>query len=187
MMVIEQRLYTAAEFEQIADSAENANRLLELINGEIVEKPMPTEEHSLAAGNLFATLWNWNSRHKSGRVHMEVRYRKPEDEHNARIPDIAFSSARRPLVKQGSVPDMPDLAVEVLSPHQSLKELREKARYFLASGSKLVWLVIPEKRLIEVYAPDNEQVLNDDDTLSGGEVLPGFEMPVRDVFADPME
>lgn len=185
-MAIEHRLYTVEEFEQIADSPENADRLLELINGEIVEKPMPTEEHSIAAGNIFAAAWNWNTQHKLGRVHMEVRYRKPEDEHNARIPDIAFSSAKRPLVKQGSVPEMPDLAVEVLSPDQSLKELREKARYFIANGTKLVWLVIPEKRLIEVYAPDDEQVLDETDTLTGGDVLPGFSMPVRDVFADPM-
>lgn len=186
-MAIEHRLYTVEEFEQIADSPENAERLLELVNGEIVEKPMPTEEHSNAAGNIFAAAWNWNAQHKLGRVHMEVRYRRPEDEHNARIPDIAFSSAKRPLVKRGSVPEMPDLAVEVLSPNQSLKELREKARYFLANGTKLVWLVIPEKRLIEVYTPDKEEVLTEADTLDGDDVLPGFSMPVRAVFADPME
>ena len=186
-MAIEHRLYTVTEFEQIADSAENANRLLELVNGEIVEKPMPTEDHGLITTNLILALGNFAHPRKLGRVVGEVRYRKPKDEHNARIPDIAFSSTKRPLVKQGSVPEMPDLAVEVLSPHQSLKELREKARYFLANGTRLFWLVNPEKRLVEVYAADDEQVLNDGDTLSGGEVLPGFAMPVADVFADPVE
>lgn len=186
-MAIEHRLYTVEEFEQIADSPENAERRLELINGDIVEKPMPTEEHSIAAGNIFGALWNWNGQHKLGRVHMEVRYRKPEDRHNARIPDLAFSSASRPLVKRGSVPEMPDLAVEVQSPEQPLKELREKARYFLANGTKMVWLVITDKRLVEVYTPDDEQVLTESDVLTGGDVLLGFTLAVRDVFADPME
>lgn len=184
-MVVEHRLYTVEEFEQIADSAENAGRLLELVNGEIVEK-VPTEEHSIATGNIFAALWNWNTPRKLGRVHTEVRYRKLEDQHNAFIPDIAFSSAQRPLVKQGSVPEMPDLAVEVQSPNQSLKELREKAHYFLANGTKLFWLVIPEKRLIEVYTLTDEQILTEGDTLTGGDVLPEFALPVREVFADPM-
>jgi Uma2 family endonuclease len=186
-MAIEHRLYTVKEFEQIADSPENVERRLELVNGEIVEKPMPTEEHGVITGNIYGPLWNFVNPRKLGRVVIEVRYRKPDDQHNARIPDIAFSSAKRPLVKQGSVPEMPDLAVEVLSPDQSLKELREKARYFLANGTKLVWLVIPEKRLIEVYTPDKEEVLTEIDTLEGDNVLPGFSMAVRDVFADPME
>jgi Uma2 family endonuclease len=64
--------------------------------------------------------------------------------------------------------------------------MREKARYYLAHGTRLVWLVIPEKWLIEVYAPDDEQVLDGNDTLTGREVLPDFTLPVRDVFADPM-
>lgn len=185
-MSVKQHLLTVEEFEQYADSPENAERLLELVNGEIVEKPMPTEEHGVITGNIYGPLWNFVNPRKLGRVVVEVRYRKPGDQHNARIPDIAFSSTKRPLVKQGSVPELPDLAVEVLSPDQSLKELREKARYFVANGVKLVWLVIPEKRLVEVYTPEDEWVLNEDDTLTGRDVLPEFSLPVRDVFADPM-
>jgi Uma2 family endonuclease len=89
-------------------------------------------------------------------------------------------------VKKGSVPEMPDLAVEVKSPDDSLKLLRDKAHYYLANGTRLVWLVIPEKRLVEVYTPDDEQILTEEDTLSGEDVLPGFTLPVRDIFADPV-
>lgn len=99
-MAIEHRLYTVEEFEQIADLPENAERRLELVNGEIVEKPMPTEDHGLITTNLILALGNFAHPRKLGRVVGEVRYRKPEDEHNARIPDIAFSSAKRPNVQQ---------------------------------------------------------------------------------------
>jgi Uma2 family endonuclease len=184
-MVLEQRVYTLEEFERIAEAPENADRLLELINGEIVEK-VPTEKHGMIAGNMFGPLWNFVQQHKSGRIVMEVRYRSPDDQRNARIPDIAFSSARRPVVERGSVPEMPDLAVEVKSPDDTVKELREKARYFLMNGTRMVWLVYPGKRIIEVYTPDNEYILDETDTLSGGDVLPGFTLPVRDVFIDPI-
>jgi Uma2 family endonuclease len=183
-MALEQhRLYTVDEFERIADSPESQDRLLELINGEIVEKA-PTEKHGLVVGNIYGPLWTFVKQRRSGRVVMEVRHRMPDDQHNARIPDISFTAGNRPVVDKGSVPQMPDLAVEVKSPRDSLRRLREKARYYLANGARLVWLVIPEKRLIEVYAPDDEQILTEDDVLTDGAVLPGFTLAVRDVFTD---
>jgi Uma2 family endonuclease len=140
----------------------------------------------MMVGNIYGPLWNFVTPRKLGRVVMEVRHLAPDDERNARIPDISFSSAKRPIVEKGSVPQMPDLAVEVKSPDDTIRGMREKARYYLAHGTRLVWLVIPEKWLIEVYAPDDEQVLDENDTLTGREVLPDFTLPVRDVFADPM-
>jgi len=116
-----------------------------------------------------------------------VRYHTPGDDYNARIPDVSFSSAKRPIVKQGSVPELPDLAVEIQSPNQSLKSLREKARYFVGNGTKLFWLIIPNKQIVEIYTPDSEDVLKADDTLSGGDVLPEFSLAVRDIFRDPLE
>jgi Uma2 family endonuclease len=63
--------------------------------------------------------------------------------------------------------------------------MRDTAAYYLANGSRLVWLVYPNYRLIEVYRPDADIViLGEEDTLTGGDVLPGFELPVREVFAD---
>jgi Uma2 family endonuclease len=185
-MAVEQRLYTVEEFEQIADSPENADRLLELIDGEIVEK-VPTEQHGVTIVNLILPLGAFIYQRKLGRLVAETRYRNPEDRRNARIPDIAFSSAQRPIVERGSVPHMPDLAVEVRSPDDTIKGMREKTRYYLANGVKMVWLVFPDKRLVEVYTLDEELVLTEADTLSGGDVLPGFTLPVRDIFIDPME
>lgn len=182
-MVVEQRLYTVEEFEQLADSPENRDRLLELIDGEMVEK-VPTEKHGMTVGNIYGHLWTLVRQTRSGRVVMEVRHRAPGDNHNARIPDISYIAGNRPPVEKGSVPLMPDLAVEVKSPDDRWKDLREKARYYLAHGCKMVWLVHPEKRFVEVYTADEELVLFEDDLLDGGDVLPGFQMRVRDIFED---
>lgn len=183
MAVEKQRLYTVEEFEQFADAPENADRLLELIDGEVVEK-LPTQEHGLITGNIYGPLWNFVQRHRNGRVVMEVRHRVPGDTRNARMPDISFTRGNKPIVKKGSVPQMPNLAVEVKSLDDSLKEMREKARYYLAHGTRLVWLMIPEKRLVEVYTPDLEEVLTENDTLSGQDVLPDFSLAIRSIFMD---
>lgn len=176
--------YTFEEFEEFADSEENCERLLELIDGEIVEK-VPTQEHGMVAGNIYGPLWSHVKERKSGRVVMEVRHRMPDDQRNARIPDISYTSGNKPVVKKGSVPELPDLAVEVKSPNDILKKMREKVRYYLANGTKLVWLVFPDKKVIEVYSADEELILTENDMLTGGDVLPGFTLAVRDIFADP--
>ncbi len=182
-MVIQPRLYTVDEFEDFVDLPQNTDRRFELINGEIVEI-MPTEEHSLVAGNFYAALREFVRPRNLGRVAFEVRYRVPEDQHNARLPDVSFTSAARalPVTKKGAVPLMPDLAVEVKSPGDSLKDLREKAFYYMAHGTQLVWIANPDKRLIIVLTPDDEDILLDKETLTGGVVLPGFAISVAALF-----
>jgi Uma2 family endonuclease len=178
--------YTIDEYEQFVARPENAERIFELINGEIIEK-VPTEEHGLIGGNLTGSIWNFNREHKLGRVTVEPRHQTPDDRYNSRLPDVAFTSRARalPLVTQGAVPQMPDLAIEIKSPTDSLRKMRDKAAYYLANGAQLVWLVLPDKRLIEIYRASGEvDVLTENDTLDGEAVLPGFTLPVRDVFAE---
>ncbi len=184
MALSKQKLYTVKEFDDFIGLAENEDRLFELINGEIVEK-VPTEEHSLIVGNLYLLLRLFAEKRDLGRVAFEVRRKLPDDEHNARLPDVEFTAKERllPVVKKGAVPQMPDLAVDIKSPGDKLNRMREKAAYYLANGTKLVWLVYPEKRLVYVIASDDEDVLTDSDTLTGGDVLPEFAVPVKDIFA----
>lgn len=79
---------------------------------------------------------------------------------------------------------MPDLAVEIQSPDDRPMSLRKKAAYYIANGTRLVWLVLLEKRQVEVYRPGEKVVgLTEDDTLDGGDVLPRFSVLVRDIFA----
>lgn len=162
---------------------ENRERLLELVHGEIVEK-MPTEEHGIIVLRIGSRLLIFVEANNLGRVGVEIRHRNPEDNYNDRLPDISFTAdTTTPVVTEGAVLRLPDLAVEVKSPSDSYRQMRDKADYYLANGVKLVWLVYPEKRLIESYVASGEiQILNEADALEGGDVLPGFSMAVSEVF-----
>lgn len=186
-MTVLDRLCTIYEFEQMLSLPENQDRLLELINGEVVEK-MHTEEHGMIASNINIELGSYVKQHKAGRVGIEVRHRVIEDRLNARMPDVSFTRAQRPVVKRESVPHLPDIAIEIKSPDDSIKQFRAKAEYYLANGVQLVWLVYPQQRMIEVYSLDGDvEILFEGGQLTGGEVLPGFSMPISEVFADPLE
>jgi len=178
--------YTVAQFERDYLSPEHSNRLFELINGEVHEK-MPTQQHGLIASNINLELALYARQTKTGRPGIEVRHQIPEDKRNSRLPDVSFVCAKGPLVEHGSVAGMPDLAVEIKSPTDTITEMRETAAYYVANGSRLVWLVYPNYRLVEVYRPEADvEILGEDDTLTGGDVLPGFALPVRAIFADPL-
>ncbi|MBZ0297255.1 MAG: Uma2 family endonuclease [Anaerolineae bacterium] len=181
-MAVQQTLYTVEEFEDILARPENRDRLLELVDGEIVEK-VPAQKHGVIAGNVFGFLWNHCRMTEQGRVEQEVRHRLPGDEHNDRLPDVSYyADASKPLVERGPVPYFPDLAVEVKSPDDSWPGMRAKARYYLDNGCRMVWLLYPEKQLIFVLTADDEDVLTADDSLSGGEVVAGFSVLVREIF-----
>lgn len=181
--MLQTRLITIAEFESIAAEPPNRARSLELIHGEITEKSMPTELHGLIVANLIAALWLAIKAGGRGRVGAEIRNRMPGDDHNARQPDISyFADDTRPIVERGAVPRMPDIAAEVKSPDDSYKLMREKADYYLANGARLVWLIFPEDRAIEVHESGQMRILDADDTLDSGDVLPGFALAVRDLF-----
>jgi Uma2 family endonuclease len=181
-MTTQERLHTVSEFAEFLARAENAERLFELINGEIVEK-MPTHEHGMIAGNIITQINIFLLEHEIGRAAVEARYRPEGDNYNDRLPDVSFvSDMSKPVVHAGAAPFLPDLAVEIQSPDDSLRKMLTKAEFYLASGAKMVWLVYPDKRLVEVLTLDDRQLLTEADTLSGGTVLPGFAIPVRAVF-----
>jgi Uma2 family endonuclease len=180
------REYNTEEFEQFLRASENRDRLFELIEGEIVEK-MPTLEYGYLAA-LFAGLLNLFARPKRlGYAAVEARYSLKSDKRNARLPDVSFVQAGQPLVKEGAVPRMPDLAIEIQSPDETVKVMRDKAAYYLANGTRLVWLVFPKKRHIEVYQRGEEmEIFFGSDMLDGGALLPGFTLPLAEIFADPL-
>jgi Uma2 family endonuclease len=106
-----------------------------------------------------------------------------------RVPDLSFFRWDR-LPARGEVPQepvagfVPNLAVEVLSKSNTRKEMNRKLREYFLAGVELVWIVDPRKRVVQVYtAPDQSTLLDEDDTLDGGDVLPGFSLALRELFA----
>ncbi len=109
------------------------------------------------------------------------------DPDTVREPDVAYiSSERLPIGEDvpGYSEVVPDLVVEVVSPSDSLGEVRDKALIWLEHGVRLAWVVHPVAQTIDVYDEGGAmQTLSGDDTLEGGDVLPGFTCPVSDVFS----
>ncbi|MCE7946481.1 MAG: Uma2 family endonuclease [Chloroflexi bacterium CFX4] len=181
-MVTERVRYTVAEFEAFTARPENRDRLFELIDGEIVKK-MVAEEHGLIVARLIIILGLYLREHPIGRVGVEISHRTPNDDYNERLPDISFIlNNERPIVRQGAVPAMPELAIEVKTYSQTYKEMHEKAAFYLANGAHAVWLVFPEKRLVETYTLNTHNILLENETLSGGDLLPDFSLSVAEIF-----
>ena len=181
-MAVQKTYTTVAEFESLIDRPENDDRRFELINGEIVEK-VPTEAHGMYAANIVWGLKSYQ-RQNGGRVIVEGRYRPEDDVHNDRLPDASYTRADhlQPLVTDGAVLHMPDLAVEIQSKNQSDQFMLDKARYYLDNGAKMVWIVYRNHR-VRVMTPTSNELLTPDDTIDGGDVLPGFTLAVRDIFS----
>lgn len=172
---------TFTEFEAFIAAQTNGEKRFELINGEIVEK-MVTQRHGYIAGLLITELNLYLRKNPIGRAFVEARYKMPDDEANSRIPDLSFVTQDNPLVSKGAAPYMPDLAIEIQSPDDSPKMMREKARYYLANGTHLVWLIYPDLRVIETYSADDEQIITAQGTLTGGDVLPDFALSVAELL-----
>ncbi len=108
------------------------------------------------------------------------------------LPDVGFyGAARRALIRDRTkpIPFAPDLAVEVASPSQNARAMAAKARRYLRGGTRLVWVVWPDRQEIDVWRSRHTMpatTLGIGDMLSGEDVVPGFTLPVADVFADPL-
>jgi Uma2 family endonuclease len=183
---VEERLYTVDEFWAFIEQPENADRKFELINGVIVEDMSPGLEHGQCTLRIGSPMMIFVDQHDLGTVAVEVDHYMPPDKFNTRRPDVEFISKARlgTFDPTGYVPLMPDLAVEVKSPGNTPGELRQKAAYYLQNGVRLVWLVFPETQTVYVYTPANPagKKYGIDDTLDGGDVLPGFTLALRDIF-----
>jgi Uma2 family endonuclease len=109
-----------------------------------------------------------------------------EDER--RRPDVAFVAADRwpfdqPIPYQGDWAVVPNLAVEVISPNDALPKVLEKVREYFHFGVQQVWLVIPSERQVYLYeAPARVRILTEADTLDGGTLIPGWKLPLADLF-----
>lgn len=183
-MAVEKQLITTDEFERIANLPENADKTLELINGEIIEK-MPSNPRSSAIAILIARkVGDFVDDHDLGHVTGEAgRYIISET--NTFAPDVAFiSKERQPVLpyEEGYNPIPPDLAIEVISPSDSYSEVATKVAAYLRNGTRLVWVFDPENETATVHSPNRVRVLKIDDALDSGDVLPGFKLALKDIF-----
>ena len=175
---------TIAEFEAIPDPEDGSK--LELVRGEVVVMPSPQGRHGIICAQIVFLLLcvcrpkklGWVASNDSG----VILERDPD---TLRGPDVAFYSIER----QPTLPDAyfeipPDLAVEVLSPSDRRRAVREKVMDYLTNGVSVVWVVDPDAHTVTVYSAGSTRgtELGETDTLTLETVLPGFVCPVADLF-----
>jgi Uma2 family endonuclease len=155
----------------------------ELYNGKVVFK-MPSLAHGVIQNSIGREIGNYLKIHPIGLVSGDANYRLwPERAKASRAPDVSFILKNRlPEDLFCYPPIAPDLAIEILSPEDSFEEMMQKVDEYLSQGVKLVWIVICRTREVLVCTAQSKHVVGD--TLTAPELLPGFELPVKDIFAD---
>ncbi len=180
---------TIADFETFLDQPANYDQIFELINGEIVAVPS-NPYVSYIAGQIFFFIRLFLEQHDLGRLTGEAAGYIIQG--NVYAPDVAYVSHKRQaeLPRKGFNPGPPDLAVEVISDPtngQEQQQLRRKIVVYLEAGV-VVWIVDAEARTIEVYTPGEPmQLLAIQDTLTVEKLLPGFQLPLADLFSKEKE
>lgn len=176
---------TLDQYERLPDENEY---LLELSGGRLVREPRPGGRHGVIVLNILLQLGPFVREHALGRVVVESGFLLADDPPTVRGPDVAFISAER--LPHGPSPDgfwrmAPDLAVEVVSPSNSAAELHEKILQYLECGSRLVWVAQPRTRTVEVWRPAADvRIVRGEESLYGGDVVPGFQLPLEVLFED---
>jgi Uma2 family endonuclease len=157
----------------------------ELVDGEPVELSPAAGRSGWISANLVALLANHV---RSGRLgwafSAETGFVLFSDRQTVRSPDAAVVlSNRLAELPDSFVPMAPDLAVEVLSPSDRMADALAKVAMYLQAGTSLVWLVNPTTRKVMVFRSEMDPVtLGESDTLDGGDVLPGFSVPIAEIF-----
>lgn len=184
-MVMERQVISADGFLKIIGSPEYLDRSLELVEGKIVEMSKPSGLHGQITMLLSVKIANHVIENDLGIVTSAetgfILERNPDGRDTLRGLDIAFVRGARVLPDQ-PVDVAPSLAVEVISPSNKVTDIHRKIRQLLTAGTALIWIVHPETRTVEVHTRSGATTLEADDNLSGGDVLPGFEIPVREIF-----
>lgn len=177
------KLLTAEDlFEMGSDSG------YELIRGELVPMPPTNHRASSLAAWLIYKLGSHVYPHQLGKISSsDGGYILSRDPDIMVAPDVAFVREDRmpSSVEQSKFLELaPDLVVEVVSPSDRFTDLHDKVMLYLNAGVQIVWVVDPERKTITEYTPDSPtRAFNVGDTIGGGDILPGFELSVSELFS----
>ena len=159
----------------------------ELVKGALRKMPPAGSEHGAIAFNVGRLLGNHVVERRLGQVYAaETGFKLASDPDTVRATDAAF--VRKERVDQlgrikGYFPGAPDLAVEVVSPSDTYRDVIDEVYDWIDAGVRMVLVVDPGCRVVTAYRSRRAvEVLTDEDVVDGGDVVPGWRMPVRDLF-----
>jgi Uma2 family endonuclease len=179
----QQKVWTESELLQLPDDGKK----VELVRGEIVMSPAGIDHESIGA-SLLAGLKPFARQNRLGIVlGSSAGYWMKSG--NLRSPDVSFIAKERlkglKRPPKGFFRGAPDLAVEILSPEDSVEKVHEKIVEYFQSEAQLVWVINPEEMIVLVYhSPQPDRLLRPGEHLNGESLLPGFSLPVSDLFEE---
>ncbi|MCC6123699.1 MAG: Uma2 family endonuclease [Pirellulales bacterium] len=180
-MAIIEKTMTADEYFALGDIGPSA-----LVQGELIAMSPAGYDHGWIACNIAGALRDFVKAKKLGRVTTaEAGFFISRNPDTVRAPDVAFVRAERipPGGQKKFFGGPPDLAVEVLSPDDRAGEVNAKIDDWLRAGCVQVWVVDPDGKTITVHRSRREiAVFTLEDTLAAEDILPGFSLPVAEIF-----
>ncbi len=170
-------LLTVEDFMPVFESMDG---WCELVDGEVREVSPGAFLHNHVRDTLLVILRTFVDRRKLGTVVSEQPFKLFEN--TVRFPDIAFVRAERELPPRGFPKGGPDLAIEVIPPTNTPREMDRRVSDYFASGCKRIWLVYPEEREVYIHGLSGVTRRKGDDLLEDSELLPGFSVGLSKVF-----
>jgi Uma2 family endonuclease len=183
MATVTGKLITAEEFARMPDPPDGSRQ--ELVRGEVITMPPPGGLHGGCCLKVGRRIGNFVEDHRLGTAASnDAGFVSERDPDTVRGPDISFWSRERlSEVPEGYIEVPPDLAIEVVSPNDHYSRVQQKVRHHLTHGVRLVWVVDPMDRSVTVYrSVQQAMILQEKETITGEDVLPGFSCLVADLF-----
>jgi Uma2 family endonuclease len=189
MSTVSTPLLTADEFYEWCHRPENRDRHFELERGKVIEMSRPGERHGVVCHNVNYLLGAYLRRRRKGRVCANdtglVLERNPD---TVRGPDVFLYDQSQPYDKLQTKysEEVPQLAVEVLSPNDNWGKVLRRVSEFLQRGVAVVWVIDPENRTATVLLPNQlPQVLEEGDEITGAPAFPDLAFRVAELFFVP--
>jgi Uma2 family endonuclease len=179
----EKKVWTDEEFIALSKDGQR----YEIVNGELIDMGNSGALHGYVCSLLIAALTSYIASSKLGVV-LDSSTAFTMKNGNRRSPDISFFAKERlkgmAELPSGFLDGAPDLAVEVLSPGNTVEEIHNKLVEYFENGTRLAWVVHPGERFVLVYrsAQEPDRLLKSTDSLDGEEVVPGFTLPLANLF-----
>jgi Uma2 family endonuclease len=177
-----------AAFRHFEGLPHNLHKRFELHNGELIEMPSPSPLHQWIVAELLYWLKAFLRANPLGYAFGDNLDYEPAEGVIVK-PDVSFVSHQRAPSLPQVFKIMPDLAVEVVSPSNTEREMLQKVQLYFAHQAQVVWVIYPDQRMVRVYTPAAQGVhmrqLVEGETLEGGALLPDLALPIAEIFPKP--
>lgn len=178
-MTVDLTLMTAQDLLRMPDDGMRH----ELVQGELITMAPAGARHGKIGMRIALHLGNHVVARNLGATYTsDTGFVLSHDPDSVRMPDASFVRRERDVPVEEFFPGHPDLAVEVISPSDRYTEVDAKVREYLSAGAQMVIVVNPRNQTAAVHTPAGSKHLSIDDTLDGGDVVPGWRLPLSEIF-----